>query len=243
MLHGGGQNAHTWDAMALELRLPMLCIDLPGHGRSQWRDDHDYRPLTIAGDVADTIGQRAPNADLLVGMSLGGMTAVAVAATRPELVRRLAVVDVAPGSSPRGNRALLDFINGPEVFGSLEEIVDRATRFSPKRSRDSLLLGILHNAMEQSDGTWRWRYDPSIGKPSSVEEIRVAMTTMWDAIAAIAVPTLLVKGAESEAVSDEAIVEWRRRQPHVRVEVVDGAGHAVQSDRPIVLARLLRNLL
>ena len=40
-LHGGGQNAHTWDTVVLGLGLPALAIDLPGHGRSAWRTDGD----------------------------------------------------------------------------------------------------------------------------------------------------------------------------------------------------------
>ena len=43
-LHGGGQNAHTWDTVILGLGLPALAIDLPGHGRSAWREDGDYGP-------------------------------------------------------------------------------------------------------------------------------------------------------------------------------------------------------
>ena len=116
-------------------------------------------------------------------------------------------------------------------------------RFSPKRSRDSLTLGVLHNAQEQEDGTWRWRYDPAIGKPAGVAGVAEEMKTMWDAIERIGVPTLLVKGAESPAVSEEAIREWRRLQPGVHIEVVEGAGHAVQSDKPGTLARLLEELL
>ena len=43
-LHGGGQNAHTWDTVIIGLGLPALSVDLPGHGRSAWRDDGDYGP-------------------------------------------------------------------------------------------------------------------------------------------------------------------------------------------------------
>ena len=44
LLHGGAQNAHTWDTVALALHRPLVAIDLPGHGRSDWRPDHDYWP-------------------------------------------------------------------------------------------------------------------------------------------------------------------------------------------------------
>ena len=44
LLHGGAQNAHTWDTVALALDRPLLAIDLPGHGHSSHRDDHMYWP-------------------------------------------------------------------------------------------------------------------------------------------------------------------------------------------------------
>src|SRR5205085_464645 len=94
LLHGGAQNAHTWDTVALALDRPLLAIDLPGHGRSDWRSDHDYSPVTNAEAVAVVMDALAPDAELLVGMSLGGLTAIRVAARRSDLVRRLAIVDV-----------------------------------------------------------------------------------------------------------------------------------------------------
>src|SRR5438309_1521190 len=53
LLHGGGQNAHTWDGVALALGRPLVAIDLPGHGRSAHRADRDYWPCRNAGVVAD----------------------------------------------------------------------------------------------------------------------------------------------------------------------------------------------
>lgn len=75
-LHGGGQNAHTWDTVILGLGLPALAIDLPGHGHSEWREDGDYGPKLNAASVEPVIRELAPEADLVVGMSLGGLTAM-----------------------------------------------------------------------------------------------------------------------------------------------------------------------
>src|SRR5918992_2995269 len=70
-LHGGAQNAHTWDTVALALGRPLVAVDLPGHGHSDWRDDHDYGPVTNAIDVMVAMEQLAPDTHLVVGMSLG----------------------------------------------------------------------------------------------------------------------------------------------------------------------------
>src|SRR5207237_7590003 len=52
LVHGGAQNAHTWDTVALALDRPLVAVDLPGHGHSDWRDDRGYWPVNNANDVA-----------------------------------------------------------------------------------------------------------------------------------------------------------------------------------------------
>ena len=87
LLHGGAQNAHTWDTVALALGRPVLAVDLPGHGHSGWRPDHQYSPATMASDVAVVLRRLAPEAQMMVvGMSLGGLTALCLAAEHPDLV-------------------------------------------------------------------------------------------------------------------------------------------------------------
>ena len=85
-LHGGGQNAHTWDLVAMDLGRPAIAIDLPGHGHSSWRIDHDYGPARNAEAVATAIVKFAPHALAVVGMSLGGLTLIQLSHDRPELV-------------------------------------------------------------------------------------------------------------------------------------------------------------
>ena len=62
---------------------------------------------------------------------------------------------------------------------------------------------------------------------------------LWSTVDAVRVPFLLVRGGLSGVVGDEDVAEVRRRVPSVRVEVVEGAGHSIQGDRPVELARLL----
>src|SRR5436190_19254948 len=97
LLHGGAQNAHTWDTVALALDRPLVAIDLPGHGHSDHRDDGDYKPQIMADDVAIALRALAPSGTPVVGMSLGGMTALCLAVNRPSLVTKLGMVDVTPG--------------------------------------------------------------------------------------------------------------------------------------------------
>jgi pimeloyl-ACP methyl ester carboxylesterase len=239
LLHGGAQNAHTWDTVSLALQRPLVAVDLPGHGHSAHRPDHAYWPHENAAAVEIAIRALAPDARLVVGMSLGGLTAVALAARAPDLVRALVLVDVTPGVNQEKASAIVQFVNGPETFASLDEILERTIAFNPTRSESSLRRGVLHNAIEQPDGRWRWRYD----LPRTGENERPDWQSLWDDISAYPGPLTLVRGSLSPVVSDDDVDELRRRRPDAVVEVVDGAGHSVQGDRPLELAAIIEATL
>ena len=242
LLHGGAQNAHTWDTVALELGIPVAAIDLPGHGHSDHRDDGPFSPRENAIDVAVAIGALAPDARMVVGMSLGGLTAIALTAHAPALVRKLTLVDVTPGVDRDKAAPIAQFISGPESFDSFEEILARTIEFNPTRSESSLRRGVLHNAVARDDGRWVWRYQhPGMAENA---DIPADFATLWDDVDRIDVPVMLVRGAVTGTVVDDADeAELLRRQPGARVELVEGAGHSVQGDQPVELARLLTDFL
>ncbi len=241
-VHGSGQNAHTWDTVALALNVPLIAVDLPGHGHSSWRDDTTYSPQGMAEDLAVVIQQHAPRASAIVGMSLGGLTCLALANAHPNLVPHLVLVDITPGVTSKKAKAVLDFINGPQSFASFDELFARTKEHNPTRSESSLRRGILHNAKQVEDGTWQWRYDrrgqtETAGSAPGHEAPR---SPMWDMISTWDKPLLMVRGGISPVVDDEDIAELRKRCAHVEVVVIDGAGHSVQGDRPVELANVLR---
>jgi pimeloyl-ACP methyl ester carboxylesterase len=240
LLHGGAQNAHTWDTVALALDRPLVAIDLPGHGHSDWREDHSYWPVDNADGVASAIRQLAPDARLVVGMSLGGLTSIALAARHPDLVPRLVLVDVTPGVDREKASPVAAFIAGPERFDTFDEILERTVAFNPTRTVSSLRRGILHNARENEDGSWTWRYDRvRLTEGESIPDFGV----LWDDVSKLTMPLMLVRGADSGVVGDEDVDELRRRQPAVRVETVEGSGHSIQGDQPVELTRLIESFL
>jgi esterase len=246
-LHGGGQNAHTWDLVALELGRPAIAIDLPGHGHSSWRTDHDYGPRPNATAVAVAIERLAPRAAGVVGMSLGGMTTIRLAAARPDLVRRAMVVDVTPGS-PEASRAMTNeqrgatiLTRGPRTFDSLEDMVDAAVQASPRRPPTAVRRGVIHNTKQLPDGTWTWRYD--LRDRGGADRTFAGTEELWDDVATLRMPCMLVRGGDSVFVTPEDLAEMTTRLPALRVEEVAGAGHAVQSDQPKALAALIREFI
>ncbi len=238
LLHGGAQNAHTWDTLLLALDLPAVAIDLPGHGHSAWRDPADYRPQAMAADIAHVMSELAPQARTLVGMSLGGLTALATLAGTPQVAERLVLVDITPGVNQEKAAPIIAFVGGPEEFESFDAILERTMAFNPTRSRSSLVRGVLHNAREREDGTWVWRYD----RPTEarLDDVEGRFADLWEAVSALEHDVLLVQGGLSGVVDDEDIAELQRRRPDVEVIVVEEAGHSVQGDQPVQLASLLR---
>src|ERR1700728_3502892 len=245
LLHGGGQNAHTWDTVALALARPLIAVDLPGHGHSDRRADKDYGPWRNAEAVAAVLAEAAPNAAAVVGMSLGGVTAIRLAASRPDLVRKAVIVDVTPQvheatrSMSRADRGAVALVSGPPVFDSFAAIAGAAVAASPHRPRSAVERGVRHNAVELPDGRWTWRYDLFGERPAS----QFDFVPLWADVSAITVPVMLVRGGDSKFVTDGDVAEFRRRMPGVRTEVVAGAGHAIQSDQPLALAALISDFV
>jgi pimeloyl-ACP methyl ester carboxylesterase len=241
-LHGGGQNAHTWDTVIVGLGQPALAIDLPGHGHSAWRDDSDYGPRLNAVAVEPVVRELAPDADLVVGMSLGGLTALQLAVAAPELVRKLVLVDVTPSAPERhtemtdAQKGTVALVQGDRIFPTFAAMLEVTVAAAPHRDRESLRRGVFHNAKRLDDGTWTWRYD-SIGKGEGFEGL-------WDDVPHLTVPTTLVRGANSAFVNDEDAAEFARTAPGFqRVHIVENSGHSVQSDQPCALIEILRGVL
>jgi pimeloyl-ACP methyl ester carboxylesterase len=241
LLHGGGQNAHTWDTVLIALGVPALAVDLPGHGHSAWRADQDYSPATNARAVAAALESWGIGGVPVVGMSLGGLTTLALAARNAGLATAVTLVDVTPSvlarvarmtAAQRGTTAL---VAGPFEFDSREEMIEAAAAGAPQRPRSSLRRGVVHNSRRLPNGRWAWRYDRQRATPESYE-------SLWADAERLDVPVALVKGGDSAFVEDADVAEFAERCPRLTVEVVAGAGHSVQSDRPRELADLLGRL-
>jgi len=240
-VHGGSQNAHTWDTVLLDLGVPALAIDLPGHGHSSWRDDAMYSPHSMAVDIAEVIALHAPSAKAVVGMSLGGLTSLALAGHAPHLVRELVLVDITPGVNGDKAKAILDFVNGPQAFASFDDLLKRTIEHNPTRTIESLRRGILHNAKQLDDGSWQWRYDrrSHIRSENSEPISGDALGKLWDLIGSLECPLTLLRGGTSPVVDDADVAELMRRQGRAAVLVIDGAGHSIQGDKPRELAAFL----
>ncbi|MBX9640691.1 MAG: alpha/beta hydrolase [Mycobacteriaceae bacterium] len=240
--HGGGQNAHTWDTVIVGLGESALAIDLPGHGHSGWRDDGDYSPRNNADTVAPVLRELAPKADLLVGMSLGGLTAIRLGAAAPELVSELVLVDITPSALQRHaeltaeQRGTVTLMHGEREFPSFQAMLDSTVAAAPHRDIKALRRGVFHNSRRLDNGNWVWRYD-NVRAVSNFDNL-------WEDVDGLAAPLTLVRGGSSPFVTDRDAAELARRATQFRgAHIVENAGHSVQGDQPQALVKLLRGVL
>jgi pimeloyl-ACP methyl ester carboxylesterase len=236
LLHGGAQNAHTFDTLAIALHRPLIALDLPGHGRSSWRADWDYRPETIAFDVGRALEQLAASASMVVGMSLGGLTAAAVATRFPHLVQRLALIDVTPGVNQNNGADIRALYNGPESFPSFDAMLDHVLAIRPTFDERSLRRGVFYNARLREDGRWVWRHHRS---KHGVVRVEPDFTILWSELASIRAPIWLFWGRNSEIIGQAEVDEFVLRVPTATVVAVEDAGHSVHRHQPDRLAEFL----
>ncbi|MEX8033494.1 alpha/beta fold hydrolase [Microbacterium sp. 20-116] len=252
LLHGAGLNAHTWDTTLLHLGVPALALDLPGHGDSSWRDDAAYVARVIAPDVVSALEQWTTAPQVLVGHSLGGLTAAAAAASRPDLVSRLAIVDITPGVDPSAGPAQIRaFFAGPTDWSSREELVERALSFGLGGSPEAAARGVFLNSRLRPDGRVEWKHHfahlaaaaanagADATTPDAVKAVLSA--TGWDDLGGVTAPVTLVRGERGFVTKTDA-EELARRVPGADVRVLS-TGHNAQEEDPESLARLIRSLL
>jgi pimeloyl-ACP methyl ester carboxylesterase len=229
LLHGGAQTAHSWDEVAPDLARDhhVLALDQRGHGDTEWAPDGRYRREDFVGDVRRFLDERDWPVATIMALSLGGLNAIAFAATHPARMAGLIVVDVTPTINETGGKAIAAQL-GMREFASFEEAVARAQAFNPLRSAENIRMRLGHALRQTPEGRWAYKFDPRIGSGG----LETDFERLWEQVRAIRCPTLLVRGAQSAILSREAAARFVRELPGSTVVEVPGAGHSVMGDNP-----------
>ncbi|MGL3150175.1 alpha/beta fold hydrolase [Microbacterium sp. A196] len=232
LLHGAGLHAGAWSRMLLELNLPALAIDLPGHGVSDHLPVESYRIASMADMLAEALDSIAINDVVFVGHSLGSFVA-ACAASSLGGVSDLVVLDATPHRLGMSDPTRMH-------SGTLDELVEAMLVRMPQRSRESLERSIIRNTRPVSGGRREWLWDPAFvdAAPLRARE----RESVWRAFASAAARTVLLR-AERGGVTEDEADEFARRVPRAQVTTVAGAGHNLHSDRPDFVAERIRGLL
>lgn len=244
VLHGLMGHLREWDTLTSDLARwhRVYAVDQRGHGGSDWAPD--YTLTAMAGDVAALLETLRLGRAALIGHSMGGLIALAVAARRPDLVDRLAILDVGPDSlaSDWAREALPAVLRGfaavayPDVRHAMAEWIA-----GDSLVREPLLRHYLeHVLVRHPDGRLRYRFDAArlhqFGQ--SVEEAAV-----WQDIARVAAPTLLVRGEHSEVLPLATATAMIRRLRTGSLVQIPGASHDLGVQQPEAVAAAVRTFL
>jgi len=207
-----------------------VAFDARGHGDSDWASDGCYSQDILVQDlqcVLDALGNRPC---ILVGASMGGGTSLVAAGEHAVSVLALVLVDIAPRIEPDGVQNIRAFmLRNPDGFGSLDEVAEAISSYQPHRPRPSNLQGLAKNVRLGADGRYHWHWDPRfLQRPRDP-----AQRQAWleGCARALTIPTLLVKGAKSDVLTDEGVLQFQALTPHSEYMNIASAGHMVAGDR------------
>src|SRR5215471_11415138 len=160
-LHGAALNAHTWDVVCLSLRQQFHChaLDQRGHGESAWAADADYSGDAHRGDIEAFVEQLGLDQFVLVGHSMGGFNAFNYAFHHNHRLTALVMVDAGPSMLTKGAPRIADFVSETAESDSLEQIMEKAMAFNPRRDPRLLRRSLLHNFRRTPDGKWLRKTD------------------------------------------------------------------------------------
>jgi esterase len=239
-LHGSGLTAHTWDLVCVSLCGDYRCIalDMRGHGDSEWSREMDYSARAHCEDVAALIEHLALADPVVIGHSMGG--GVAVRYAEHFSPKALVVMDTGPGSGRVGGQRIMAFMAESGELDSVDEFVDRALAFNPRRNAHLLRRSLLNNLIQLPDGKWTWKYDRRHFGRMPVTAAQAERSQIWSAIGQITCPTLVVHGAESDVFDSARAQDFARALPNGRWVDIPNAGHTVQGDNPRDLVLALR---
>lgn len=213
----------------------VIAMDLRNHGDSPHGAVMDFPAM--AGDVAETMASLGLAQARVAGHSLGGKTAMALALTRPELVERLAVMDIAPVSYQHDYDDYVVAMQGIPLTPGLTRSAAEAA-LAPVVEAPPMRAFLLNNLVLGAAPRWR------IG----LDEIGAAMPHLirWDdppGARPYTGPTLFLRGGESHYVRPSADAAIDRLFPHAERETVEGASHWLHADKPQQVIASLKGFL
>ncbi|GAC1702136.1 MAG: alpha/beta hydrolase [Candidatus Limnocylindrales bacterium] len=244
LLHGVGGMGRMWDffATAVAGRLRMIAPDARGHGDSVKPPvtTESYGPEAFVADAAAILDAYGLNRVFLVGHSMGGGHAVAFTLAHPERVRALVIIDIGPTLGAEGlERTTRLSTTRPEQFIDRTDVERYLRETSPGYS-DEVYAHRLHWLFRRTDAGYVWRSDARalariLGDPGTETAGSPERARNWAMIAAITVPTLIVRGTRSTYLGEETAKRMIETMPDARLLELD-AGHNVQLDQPQALA-------
>jgi len=244
-LHGFALNCHSFDevAPALSDRLRWYALDQRGHGRSERaRELSDYSRDHMADDIRGFIDAQNLERPVVLGHSMGGMNAMTFAATHPDRLRALVLIDVGPGVSVDGVQQVRQFVAGPYELDSLDAWVEMTHQYYPFRSKEGIRKRLEVSLRETPEGKMAKMFDERF-READFRGVADGRSGIWETARALTVPTLLLHGEKSPVLKREQAEEFANSVGCVRLVTIAEAGHSVAGDQPAAFTEAVREFL
>lgn len=237
-VHGLTRNCRDFDylANALASQCRVICVDVVGRGQSDWLEDahdYDYYPLYLSDAISliRHIRSQYPTDIILdwIGISMGGLIGMMLS-IQPDIpipVRKLVMSDIGPLIPKAALLRLADYVGKDPRFNQWSEFEAYmkaiSISFGPLREEQWHHMAV-HSAREYADGTYGFRYDPRVSISFKGCEIKdVDLWEWWDKVS---VPTLILRGSDSDVLTAETAAQMQVRGPRARIVELAGVGHA-----------------
>ena len=233
LLHGYTGHCRSWDAFAkvMSKQYRVLALDQRGHGETEWAPADQYGTMEMVADLDAFVSALRLESFVLLGLSMGGMVAIAYAGTRPAQLERLVIVDIAPEIAAEGIRNIQHSVARSDVFDSVEDAFRRARADNPVPPEGHHYDRVRASLMRTDEGKWTYRYDRALRDPGN-QRLRLAVEEGWDSVASFNVPTLLIRGEHSPFLSRDVADKFVSIATNCQLVEVPGSGHPVPLDKP-----------
>ncbi len=233
-LFGSGKNLGGL-ARRLGQTRHVISVEMRNHGDSFHDPDHSYRAL--AKDLAGIVLAHGGTADI-VGHSMGGKSAMMLALTRPELVRKLVVMDIAPYAYSHSQTELIDAMEALDLNG-LRLRSEADARLAANIDEPGVRAFLLQSLDLKSDPP-RWKYNLPVLRDQMPEVIG------WPSDApkgSFDGPALVLAGADSAYCREPQAEAMLAHFPQAKFRFFSGAGHWLHADRPAEVAEAVAGFL
>jgi len=228
ILHGLQDCARSWDTFAngMQHDYHVIALDSRGHGDSAWLDPSQYTFRDYVSDIEALVDALGLQKIILVGHSAGARYAFVYASEHPDVVESLIVVDIDPDSVNPDSQGMFDRYNTEsDEWASLEDVVERLRTRQPQSSVEMLRLQAEAMTNDLGDGKRVWKRDRAILGAYQRPEL-------WDEWSKVKMPTLIVRGRQSNLLNHETAVKMHEALPHTRLAELEGGGHWFYQEFP-----------